>query len=171
MGLLSVHSRLAAWRRSWQVWIWTWPQAEHICFHSLSCMNCELACWLSPRAFFITVTLLIYRIKDTLFFLDVLLDTSIPLVAHVIGRSPSFPFKVPFLESTLSPQTYQLSFDLGIGVLSTRLSLKHQSPGKWILSMVEAVLTSIWALTSAISGTCCEGSVGMRSSLWPLLMM
>lgn len=133
-------------------------------------MNCELACWFSPCAFFITVTLLIYRIKDILFSLDILLDTSVPLVAHVIGRSSSFPFKIPFLESTLSPQAYQLSFDLGTGVFATRLSLKHHSPGKWILSMVEAVLTSIWALTSAISGTCCEGSVGMRNSLWPLLV-
>lgn len=77
------------WRRSRRVWIWT--QSEQIWFHNVSCINDEQAYWLSPPAFLITVTLLIYRIKDSLLFLGVLLKTSTRLLTS-LGRPCIVPF-------------------------------------------------------------------------------
>lgn len=139
-------------------------------FHSLSCTNRGLACGLSPRAFVPTITLLIYRIKDSLLFLDELLETSIASLLILSGLPIFSPSKFPS-QNLRWARKHQLFFELGIRIFppSASLSLKHQSANKWILSVVEAVLTSSWALPSDISGTCCKGTMGSRNSLWPLL--
>lgn len=49
--------------------------------------------------FLATGTLLIHRIEDSLFFLDILLDTSVPLSLTSLGFSLLSPFRVPVSES------------------------------------------------------------------------
>lgn len=82
---------------------------------------------------------LIYRIKDSLFFLDVLSKTPIALFAAL--RPNVSPSKFPS-RNLRSAQKPSLDLRIEVSLPSASSSLKHRTAGERVVSVVEATRTS-----------------------------
>lgn len=158
------------WRRLWQAPVWTLPQQEKILLQ-LVVMNHSLACWFSPCAFLTTGTLPMYRIKISCLFL-MSFCKHLQLLFTSLDHLHFWPLHSSLLRINLYPQTYCLSFDLGIGIFLPPASLGLKQPnrkesdsfhcGGCIDIQLGFALTHFWDMLWRV--------YEFKASWWPLLI-